>query len=502
MTAAQRTASFPGPFRLDQLGDLGPLRRALENAGYTETAVSQTVLADREGRPLDAATLIRRTASPSPFHTLLRLFAQGAAVSQSAAREALAPADLEGLRAVGLLDRCDEGVRAATALMPSDDLYLAREFWPDYSGQPRASDYVLEVGPATRAAACLSVRRQGETALDLGTGNGYLALTAARHAARVIGTDINLRALNFAAFNARLNDVPTVEFRSGSLFEPVAHERFDLIVANPPFVISPKSAFEYRDSGMPGDSLVEHVVRQAPGLLRDDGYATVLMNWHHRGPEDWAERPRQWIASSGCDAWLLGFESYDPILYAASWLRPEHANQPDRYAPALDDWLAYLDRLGAGRISFGAVILRRRAGRNWFRADLVPAGMPTSECGGQIRRVFAAQDLLESLESDEALLGQSLRLTPEHQMEQVLVAESGRWLVKAARIRQTQGYAFEGNIDRLVGTILADCDGQRPLGDLVAALAGQLGADPAQVAPSCCRVIRTLLAWGFLTAAT
>ncbi|MCR4412911.1 MAG: class I SAM-dependent methyltransferase [Thermoguttaceae bacterium] len=502
MAQAEQSDSFPGPFRLDRLGDLGPVRRALQRAGYTETAVSETVLADREGRPLDTATLTRRTQSPSPFHTLLRLFALGMAVPEPAAREALAPADLDELCAIGLLERRDEGVRAATALMPSDDFYLAREFWPDFTGRPRAPDYVLEVGPATRAAACLTVRRQGETALDLGTGNGYLALTAARHAARVIGTDINLRALNFAAFNARLNDLPAVEFRAGSLFEPVADERFDLIVANPPFVISPRSTFEYRDSGMPGDSLVEQVVRQAPSLLRDDGYATVLMNWHHRSPDDWAQRPAQWLASSGCDAWLLGFESYDPIQYAASWLRPEYADQPERYARAMDDWLAYLDRLGAGRISFGAVVLRRRAGRNWFRADPLAAGMPPSGCSDQIRRVFAAQDLLESLQSDEALLAQSLRLTPEHQMEQVLVAESGRWLVKAARIRQTQGYPFEGNIDRLVGTILADCDGRHRLGDLVADLARQLGADPAQVAPSCCRVMRTLLAWGFLTAAT
>ena len=49
------------------------------------------------------------------------------------------------------------------------------------------------------------------------------------------------RALAFAAFNAALNGVGNIEFREGSLLEPVTGERFDLIVSNPPYVISPES---------------------------------------------------------------------------------------------------------------------------------------------------------------------------------------------------------------------------------------------------------------------
>ena len=51
--------------------------------------------------------------------------------------------------------------------------------------------------------------------------------------------------------------------RDGSFFEPVAGERFDLIATNPPFVISPATGerLVYRDSGLPGDRVVEHIVR-------------------------------------------------------------------------------------------------------------------------------------------------------------------------------------------------------------------------------------------------
>ena len=66
-------------------------------------------------------------------------------------------------------------------------------------------------------------------------------------------------------FNADLNDL-AIELRPGSLLDPVAGERFDLIVSNPPFVITPRSAgvplYEYRDAGLVGDGAVEALVRR------------------------------------------------------------------------------------------------------------------------------------------------------------------------------------------------------------------------------------------------
>src|SRR5690606_15631541 len=114
-----------------------------------------------------------------------------------------------------------------------------------------------------------------ERALDLGTGCGIQALLVSRHASRVIATDISERALAFAELNAQLNGVHNVEFRAGSLFEPVSGEAFDLIVSNPPFVITPRAsgapAYEYRDGGMVGDALVERFLRAAPAHLAPGG---------------------------------------------------------------------------------------------------------------------------------------------------------------------------------------------------------------------------------------
>ena len=114
----------------------------------------------------------------------------------------------------------------------------------------------------------MTVRGSGERALDLCTGNGIQAILLAAHAKSVVATDVNARALAYADFNVALNGAGNVETRLGSFFEPVDGEQFDLVVANPPYVVSPESAFLFRDGGLRGDAVSEHVVRRAPAVAR------------------------------------------------------------------------------------------------------------------------------------------------------------------------------------------------------------------------------------------
>ena len=73
--------------------------------------------------------------------------------------------------------------------------------------------------------------------LDMGTGSGVCAIFAARAARRVVAVDINPAAVRCAGINAALNHLENrIEVRHGDLFAPVAGERFDLIVFNPPFL--------------------------------------------------------------------------------------------------------------------------------------------------------------------------------------------------------------------------------------------------------------------------
>ena len=86
----------------------------------------------------------------------------------------------------------------------------------------------------------------GATVLDLGSGSGVLAVTAARTARSVVAVDINPAAVRCARINALLNEVEDrVEVRHGDLFDPVAGERFDAVLCNPPFYRgAPRTPFE------------------------------------------------------------------------------------------------------------------------------------------------------------------------------------------------------------------------------------------------------------------
>ena len=128
-------------------------------------------------------------------------------------------------------------------------------------------------------ASCLNATLIAPAAevLDLGTGSGVCAVFAARQARRVIAVDINAAAVRCASINALLNRLEDrIEARHGDLFQPVAGQRFDLILFNPPFVLGePRNDREraWRSIGVAerfADGLDQH--------LKPSGFALLLLS--------------------------------------------------------------------------------------------------------------------------------------------------------------------------------------------------------------------------------
>jgi methylase of polypeptide subunit release factors len=286
--------------------------------------------------------------------------------------------------------------------------YAGLELLSDSIDRADEPDFALGLAPAPIILARLTVRRPARSVLDLGTGTGIQALLAARHAERVVGVDVNERALQFAASNAARNGIENVEWRAGSWFEPVRGERFDLIVANPPYVVSPDRVL-YRDSGDATGELVLGLLRDSAEHLEEDGFAQILCNWVVRDGS-WRAPMDEAVSETGCDAVIFLYGTFGAEAYARMWNQTLERRDARAFDETVARWLAFYGDTGIHELAFGVVVLRRRAGRrNWTRAFRVPAG-PTEDAGDHLARLFTGWDAVKEGRDDEVELAPGARL--------------------------------------------------------------------------------------------
>ncbi len=115
------------------------------------------------------------------------------------------------------------------------------------------------------------------TVLDMGTGSGVGAIFAARLARRVVAVDINPAAVRCAKINALMHDLADrIDVREGDLFAPVAGERFDAILFNPPYFRgTPRDAL---DHAWRSNDTVERFATQLRDHLTPRGIALVVLS--------------------------------------------------------------------------------------------------------------------------------------------------------------------------------------------------------------------------------
>jgi methylase of polypeptide subunit release factors len=487
--------ALPGP---EHHGIAG-LRSALWSAGYEADHVREVFGATGDNLTPSAsqALMLRRELEPgTPLTGLLTLFLLGLPLSVALAAAALTPLNLPVAQEMGLVEVEGDAVRAAIRLVPYAGFIFASGLEPESRAVDR--NHVMGITRSTITLANLTLRHPVELALDLGCGTGVQALLASRHATRVVATDLNPTACRVTAFNARLNRVDNLEVREGSYFDPVEDLRFDLVVTNPPFVISPDNRFLYRDGGVRGDEVSHEVLEGVSRHLRPGGLATVLISWGRREGEDWFVRPSEWSAGLGCDVLLLHQATQTALAHSASWHGALAGADQHAYEEGIERWTAHLAELGFDGIGYGAVVLRRREGDNWLRAEEIP-GHDAGPADVQLRAMVEAQDALVPMDA-QGVLASRPALVPNHHLEQLLRCRDGQFEVESAVLGLEDGLAFRANVDAFNAYLLSRLDGSRTLREAVAAsmpLAPE-GAPVAEVEASAARAARRMLELGFL----
>lgn len=479
---------------------------------------------------------------------LTALFMLGEPVGAAALETALPRTGVAGALAIGLVVPTqsasgEQRYAPAVDLRPheAEDAHGSVRWWVAsdlgelVTGQALASDHVLGIGRAGLTLAALTPRKPVETALDLGVGCGIQTLYLLRHVRQVVATDISTRALEFTAFNVALAGVDSarVQLRQGNLLEPVAGQRFDLIVSNPPFVITPPSVrqaglplMEYRDAGGP---ILPALVRGLEDHLNPDGVAVMLGNWEHREGTSWRTSVNQWIGKS-LDAWIIQREVQDPVEYAAMWLR-DGGLTPERSGVAFENALAawqedfdsrQVSGVGMGYLVFhapvaagatsgpGGTALEGQTALEEPASDAAAPGavvepwrvleeVPTSgqgALGEHVAQVIAAHEALRGLD-DAQVAALKLHTASGLSKEEALTPTP---VPTAPVIRQAEGF---GRVIAVgmpeVALLSASDEGLLTVAQIAAAVASLTSEDPAAVLADMVAATRTFAHAGMVT---
>lgn len=484
----------------------------LRSAQYTTDGVAELLGADAGAafsRGLWWSALRatdRAGAGQQRLATLIRLFLLGTDEPRDRVGLAMPSAGVDALIDNGVIEPVGpDTLRAALDIRPHSD--GAREFLvvSDQDSALRCGpvrrDHVLGIGGASVSLAHAVVRTPVGRALDLGTGCGIQALHLAGHCDEVVATDTNPRALALAAATARLNGM-SWDLRCGSLFEPVAGERFDLIVSNPPFVVGTGALdYIYRDSGMAGDALCQSMIEQVADYLEPGGIAQIMANWIVRnGEEDggWRDRVHGWLAGTGLHAWVVQREFADPISYVSLWTS-DAGESPEQAARRGGQWLDWFDAEGIAGVGMGMVTLRApRVGETRPPDQVLEeiTGADEALTGPEVEAFLARREYLHDT-SDEQLLAARLSIAPVFLEEQSLPGADG-WQVIGAAVRRPGGPAAVIGVDEVSRALFAGCRGEVPLGTLIELLASFHGVDPDALAGAALPVVREAIGRGIL----
>jgi hypothetical protein len=489
----------PRVIGFDDAGDFRRARDLLGVARYTEEGVREALgRADLlDTGPLDAPAALRRTRAGTPLHSLIRLFHLGVPVPVDAAGRAVHPMSLPDWCRAGLLTVEDTHAVPLVKVRPYQGLLLAADLRARLrTGAP--ADFVLDVSKSSALVAHTALKCRVRRTLDLGTGCGVLALLASSHSEQVWATDKNARAVAFARFNAQLNGISNVECLTGDLFEPVAGRRFDLVISNPPYVISPTARFLFADSGVRGDDFCRRIVQRGASFLEEGGYCQVMGNWAHAAGQSWQESLASWFEGTGCDALVWGAETQEASDYATTWIQQTEPAHLDRFPALYDAWMSYYDREGIEAVTYGLITLRHSSGhRNWIRFVQVPKGS-AAPSGEYILRRFHAQDFLEGA-GDQQLLEQRFRLAPDVQLEQHYAPKGEGFSAVATRLHLTRDPAYYTmELDTTVTTLVMSYHGERRLRDVFTDMAAAMRVELDQLVPGGLAVARRLVENGYL----
>lgn len=374
-------------------------RKELEAHDYTESRICALLRVPNIARIGAAAhrTLPSHLRRSSPLKSLIQLFLFDGPIDESMLSGIFSRKSIALLIELGIILRIGDKWRSQVHLHPHGAFLVATDtsstsnLWPADSP---LSDRVMFLAQDSIGLGYVTPQTPSRRTLDLCTGSGIQALLASRYSDKVVGVDLNPRAVRFARFNASLNGILNVNFVKGDLFTPVVGRKFDLIIANPPFVPTPgeSPSLLYRDGGPKGDSVLKRIVEEGWHHLAENGRMVITTDLANLNGI--RERIGEWVGqeASQVDALVL-VEGDIPL---DKYAKAHASHMPDRRRRLMmaRELVAHYRRERIRTIHSAYIVLARAPrGFNGIYEVVQAAGPITRPIGKHVLDHFAHLDL-------------------------------------------------------------------------------------------------------------
>ena len=496
-------APTPFPLRLDERA-IRALRRALEEAGFTEQAVCER---NDAASIYDFRTSRERHEESDPpsdaLGTLIRLFMDGEPVDRSLAERWLG----DGVRAATELGLArahpsrPELLVATTLLYPTQGLYIASdlEHDPAADGDDAFALPVDAVYPAIAKSTQVFLSLLPDPAcdrfLDLCTGTGIAALCAAPSANEAIAADVTERSVAFARFNAALNGTDNVQVFRGDLYDAVTGT-FDHIVAHPPYMPALEQKLVYRDGGEDGEQVTRRVIEGLPRHLRPGGRldCTCIMTDRRQAPIEKRVRAMLGDAHTEFDVLVVVSQINTPVEAYARLVREGRVGFGEGAA-----YVRRFDALDIEQLVGCALIITRHTAER--PPVTVRRGRSPATDAAAIEWMLRWMEASTDAALPAKLLDAKPELSTRARLELGYAAGDGGWQPGDYRLHVDAPFAMSIDLTGETAAFLARCNGAITVAEHVEQMK-QAGIVPADMEPvAFAGFVRSLAVGGFLSVA-
>ena len=202
----------------------------------------------------------------------------------------------------------------------------------------------------------------------------------------------------------------------------------------------------------------------------------------------------------GCDVLVLVKRTEDASDYAMTWILSTESKDAALVSQLYETWMDYFERERIEAVSYLLITLRRSAGGpTWIQIDDPPCRI-AGPCGDELVRFFECRDAFSGEAKVEDLLSRPLRLSPQIRIEQEYAMTPDGLEMGPVRVKKTGGLQYPLAIHRNVARLLAGCDGNRTLRQLLEDMAHDLSVDWDRILSVVLPAVRSLIERGVLLA--